>query len=186
MKDKKKFWDIYADSKTYRSFIGIKSLDLLYKFRDGKVNLGNWKVLYQSLYWEEGEDNKPISDFMSGIETIISASERARNIIKPIVNTQVEFLPINTEIGNYYAMNVKEIDCLDKKKSLIRYFDDGKRILHVVNYAFYMARIEGINIFRIKGVGLRVLVVNNDFKNFIEHEKLSGLIFLPLHIASEN
>lgn len=66
------------------------------------------------------------TDFFELIESgIITISERVYKDVKEL-NENIEFLPIKTDEGNYYAINVKKFtDCLDKEKSIFTLSDTG-------------------------------------------------------------
>ncbi len=167
-------WDILIDSNRHRTFdpgdtshaIELLNRPLRY----------SWKNVDLKLFQYEGEGQKPLADFMSGFD-VPAVSAKAEKIFRSILNQQVEFLPLRTEIGDYFALNVKFIDCLDVVHSAIERAENNGSIIGVDNYAFFPDRLVDINMFRIPQLGLSRLFVSDLFKEVYEENQLTGLIF---------
>jgi hypothetical protein len=122
------------------------------------------------------EEKLPIADFMNGI-VFISISEKAKSVLNVLMEDQVELLPLATEIGKYYEMNIHRIACLDEKKSVLKRPSSGKGILYAEKFAFNMEKIIGRNIFLSEELGFTKCFVSDFFKQTVEKNSLSGLKF---------
>jgi len=147
-----------------------------------------WPLVTMTLFeGDTGQKRKvakrPVPDFSNGY-AFDSCSERAKNIIESIAPGEIEFLPITTTVGQYYSMNIHEIDCLDENKSVIKWLPSG-RIMDVEKYALFWDRLEGQHIFIINKVGLNPTFVTNDFKELLESSNFPELYFLPVPLAGE-
>lgn len=112
-------------------------------------------------------------------------SEKALNILLPLLQTSIEYLPIiNVDNPNdkLYVINILEVlDCLDHEKSNIEYFLNSKRVMMLRSPIILRSDIlENKHIFRLKDApGLRIFV-SDDFKRLIEENNLIGLRFYSL------
>ena len=89
----------------------------------------------------------------------------------------VEFLPAFYQHITLYALNVVEvIDCLDHQKSEFEYFPDGG-IRRIKKYQLKSDLLHNKHIFKIPERIMGTTYVSDDFKNLIEQNGLSGLIF---------
>ena len=181
-------WIIRVESEKYRAFVlkgnrvvGQSLTNLMEKHRTGERVGEDWKTPEMILFpGEQGhevkESRKPIGDFFQGVISC-AISEKAQSIMCSIIDSQVEFLPISTEVGKYYEMNVKRIDCLDEERSEIKNFSDGT-ILRVIRYGFFWDCLDGINIFRVPGIP--PIFVSDIFKDLVEKNHLKGITFFPV------
>ena len=186
-------WIMQLDVENYRSFNSTAEFfDKWLRWRDKFLNPGSyaaeWEAVRMILF--EGnpgekrkEQRKPIPDFANGY-VVDSCSDRARRVIEPLVQGQIEFLPLTTPVGPYWEMNVQRLKCLDEEKSLVKRFKDGQ-IMRVIKYAFYWERLKGQHIFWIQEVGKHPTFVSDEFKRLVEENDLTGLEFLPVPLVEE-
>jgi hypothetical protein len=97
----------------------------------------------------------------------------------------VEFLPFETPVGPYYGLHVQYVDCLDISLAEVIRFQSSGRIIEVTKYAFYWEKPEGVHIFRLPELGLSRLFVSDEFKQVVEENGLTGLLFYPVLLAEE-
>jgi hypothetical protein len=177
-------WDILVDSDTYRVFDPkgpSRTIEFVKMFSSNEPLLDSWEIPDLGLFKYEGEEKKPLADFMSGFD-IMTISSNAMKILKKTVEKDVDFLPLRTEAGPYYALHVKVIDCLDKERSIVERARD-ESIIGVDKYAFDWDVLKNVNMFRVKELGLSRLLVSDIFKRTYEKNKLNGLIFYPVHLV---
>ena len=118
-------------------------------------------------------------------------SEKAWEVLKPLIQKDVEALPLIVEKeffgemgGDYYALNVLSIiTCLDESMSEFVKFSNGE-VMRIVKHVFMPESIEDVHFFRIKA-GNTVLYydfyVSEDFKNLVEKHNLKGLLFQKIN-----
>lgn len=188
---KKIFWDIIADSNTYRVFTTgwhvkkslefdkiLKSTDK-FGHRWSPIQLELWEAEYP-----EQEKKKPVADFMTCGLAIKVMSQNAKDSLEFLLSSQVELLPFQTPVGSYYGLHVNYVDCLDLPRVTAKYFSDG-RVMRVERYAFYWKKLENIHIFRLPELGLSRLFVSDEFKQIVEKKGLTGLEFYPVQLLAE-
>jgi len=188
MSDKLPFWIVHVDSNRYRSFAYTPSDWMNYSdiMNENRL-IGNiWNPPNLSLFSDPeyvGKEEKlPIADFMKGL-VFLSISEKAKSILYSLIKDQVELLPLKTEIGEYYELNIQRINCIDEKKSILKRPTSGNGILYVEKYAFLMEIITGRNILLAKELGFTKCFVSETFKQIVEQNSLSGLIFSTIPVT---
>ena len=142
---------------------------------DGRSLAAGWRPLKVNLY----KTTKVGNVFrLTGHLPVFDA--RAVEATQHAIGDYVEFLPIvhdEPELGELYLVNVTAVlDCLDRDKSAITYFDDGS-ILSVSTYAFDAKTVGATPLFRIKGLELKNIFASDSFKNLFEASGLTGLSF---------
>jgi len=173
-----------VDGNTYRSFISrgpSQIIEYVDMFKSNNPLIDSWEVPDFKTYQELGEEKKPIADFMGGFGIGPAVSFKAMDILRNLLEKDVELLPIKTEVGPYFALHVKLLDCLDRGQSKVRLARDGS-IIDVDIYALYWEILKNVNIFRINEIGLSMLFVSDAFKNKCDENNLKGLIFYPVTI----
>jgi hypothetical protein len=123
-----------------------------------------------------GSPEKSISDFPYLTSGTLICSDRALQVLLPIIADGVEVLPLQASVGSYQAIHVLEvIDCLDHDLSEFERLTSGN-ILRIVRYAFKPDYLKEKNIFKIperKGT----IFVSDLFKSFVEEQGLLGIVF---------
>jgi hypothetical protein len=178
----KPVWTIVSDSNKYRSFTIHDNSQYLHRLEilNRGQKLGNlWEPLYVELYHdEEGwEQNKPIGDFIQLFGP--SINKKARNILEPLIGNTVEFLPLETSTGLFWALNVSWINCLDLPRSDVKYFSNGK-VLSVERYSFFEERLKDIHMFHIIELRASGWFVSDEFRKAVEDNDFQGLLFYPV------
>ena len=146
-----------------------------------------WKPIELRLYSggpgeEVEEQSRTIPDYTHGVVGY-ALSARARLILDPLIASRVEFLPLLTEVGPYYNMNIRRVNGLDESLSVVTRYELGSRIMSVQAYAFHRKQIQGLHIFCLSEVGDTPIFVSNEFRNTVERNQLTGFIFVPVPLA---
>ena len=187
MNGKLPFWIMSRDSNRFRSFAYSSSdwMSYLESMKENKKIANIWKppklFLFSDIEHVGREEKLPIADFMNGL-VFISISEKAKSILVELMENQVELLPLDTEIGKYYELNIDRICCLDEQKCVLKRPSSGKGILHVEKYAFFINKIAGRNIFLSAELGFTKCFVSDVFRQTIEENSLSGLLFSAIPV----
>lgn len=128
----------------------------------------------------EPSPTKLSGDFPSlgGIPPVFS--ERAKNILEPLISDSVEFLPLACKDVPLYAVNVTRVlDCLDLSMSQFKRFSDG-RIMRVERYVFKRECLEGEHMFKIPQQVRNRIYVSEIFKQTVENARLQGMFFYAI------
>lgn len=189
------YWIVRLDPENYRVFTKganfQRNIDLSNLLRSGKSLPEIWDPVFLTLYQgdeqEDGdvirETSKSVPDFAGGMLGF-SVNEKAYSIIKPLISNQVVFLPLNTEVGLYYELDIQEINCVDTENSEKVLFSDGK-IMRITQYKFYEDKLEEKHIFKSSDAMLKPIFVSNEFKKLVEENKLTGLTFHPIPLIDK-
>lgn len=134
-------------------------------------------------------DNPPeVGDFpsVSNKRKVPMMSERAWNVLKPVIGDACEALPVAHPFhGTYYIIHViRTIDALDADASEVdRYSGGDQRIARIYRYAFRNELIEGKHIFKLPMMSGSGLIVNDVFRKAVEDNGLRGLRFNELPMS---
>lgn len=94
------------------------------------------------------------------LEDVVCVTQRVYDELQPILKDEVEFLPMKSDDGTYYVMNIINIiDCLDKESSKCNMTPNGL----IVNYeelVFDTKKLEGQHIFRIPELPFLIFVTD--------------------------
>jgi|SRR5579871_2008818 len=107
-------------------------------------------------------------------------SERALELLFPLIGDKIEALPLDSRKGKYYVVNVLNlIDALDESRSDIKRISGG-RIDVIVKHVFIPGATEGQHIFKLKQEPLGPVYVSPQFKKAVEDNRLDGLLLLEV------
>jgi hypothetical protein len=129
---------------------------------------------------------KPV-DFMTVFDPGGDAiSQRALDLITPLVGDKVEALPlecVDRPERRYYLLNLIDlVDCLDLERSELywdKYENTSEFIRWVYRYAFKPGSTDGHHLFRIVQRPMGSVLVSEEFKQLYEAHDLVGLDFYP-------
>jgi hypothetical protein len=178
-------WILTRDSTRFRSFTFNHTsftewMEYIEILLSGELFRDKWKPPKLFLYYDEeikgGGEESPVGDFMNGIGKF-SINVKALSILKPIIRNQVELLPLETSIGPYFELNIKQIACLDISKCDVVRFKSSERIKQINKYAFNDETIRGRNIFCSSELRGNTIFVSELFKNTVELNNLTGVEF---------
>lgn len=121
-----------------------KDLRTSNRFYKSKPMAKNWKP-FEVKRWAGR-----VGDFPSLYGFIPVFSQRAWDVLGPLLADVVEALPIKHPSGKaYYAINVLQVvDCLDRKRSQLEFSSSGK-VMGVEKYVFDPKRLPPFHMFKI-------------------------------------
>jgi len=123
--------------------------------------------------------SKRLRDFVSWMLSAPVVSQRAKEVLEPLIAPDVEILPlIQLRRKEYYAINVlRLVDCLDRKRSNIAYSPtDPSRIIYLSETFFLNDRLEDVPLFKIpETVG--EVYVTRPFVDLVIKNELAGAAF---------
>ena len=165
----------YACIEMVGDFIS-EVLPIVEKFNAGTSLAGEWKPIEIAFDMSRGN----ISDFPGLQESIPVFSRRAWEILGPLVNNDVEALPLICSQGEYFAINVLSIaDCLDQVRSSLTRRPDG-RVHKVSSYAFRFDCLHGKHVIKLSETKNLETLVSEDFVKLVNANFLSGATFTPI------
>ena len=138
----------------------------------------NWRELNFEFIYENSNDGKvPKGDFPNFMAGVLVFSKMAKDELDLFLTSEIEFLDIIIENELYYIANVVEIvDCLNIKKSKVKYFDNSKDIMEIQKYSLYKEKLINSMIFRIDNFKTEIFV-SDQFKKKVESSNLLGFKF---------
>jgi hypothetical protein len=127
----------------------------------------------------QGEMTK--GDFPSFYAVGVVFSERALQVLSPLIQNSVQVIPLQSVEEHLYLIHVTEVvDCLDIERSEVDYILGGEHISHIKHYEFKnLELLEEIGIFEIQDLRASTFVTD-EFKKIVEEHDLKGLLWKPL------
>lgn len=140
---------------------------------NGEPKLTTWKtpdlVWFTNEFTQGDEQDGDFLKFRGGAPVV---TERVKNLLTPLINSCVEFLPVNVEGETRYLINIVcVLDLMDKSKSTFKVYGDGT--IGPCQQAYLKAPDETKPIFKVLGYLPRVFVTQS-LQAFIEQNQLSG------------
>ena len=170
-----KIWQLNFEVDLYDNLVPVPKLSVeeLQTF-DGRSHLSHWSPLH--LARMEPEKGLPLSDAPGFVFPVFS--HRALDCLKPLIEPNIEILPLDFDGGNYFGINVTTVlDAVDYEKSIYKTFRDGKRIMSFKKYSFIPSVVDGVPIFKITDEKVRYAFVSDAFRDIVEKNKLTGFLF---------
>jgi len=129
---------------------------------------------------EQGPKGMPTGDCPYLESQVPVLSQRAVDALGALLTDNGEVLPLRYDEGSYYAYNVtRVVDALDKERSEIDYFDDG-RVLDIDHHVFDLTRLRGVTIFKVPETAHRDVFVTTAFVRAVQEARLTGFKFVKL------
>lgn len=106
-------------------------------------------------------------------------SQQARACFVSLDLPSVGFIPIKINGERWWCLDVdRVVDCLDKKKSVIEYFEDGCGVMRIAKYVFTRSVIADPVIFRIPENRPPMLFVTESVRQAVMNAALAGFEFI--------
>ncbi|EKS8378253.1 imm11 family protein [Bacillus cereus group sp. MYBK65-1] len=186
-----KIWQLKSSTDDYESFQLLNYEEDKKYFKtsfNSMVSLSDsWTPKFIEVKDEGKLSDSPIFWGKSGVQII---SEKAKNVLEPIVGDNIEFLPLIHKQTNkkYYAMHVlRVLEALDTNKTIFDKLSSGL-IIGCEKFVFipYVVQHEPIFKLNINGkVHPNYLLVLDQFKNAILESELKGFQFTEVWDSEE-
>ncbi|PUA27287.1 MAG: hypothetical protein B0W54_11840 [Cellvibrio sp. 79] len=141
---------------------------------NGESKLNQWKS--PNVVWVEDEftsSQYQEGDFTKFSGGAIALSEKAYNVLKPVMGTQAEFLPVQNENKQWYLLNVLNVqNLMDTSRSKFKIYEDG-HIGPCTHAYINPPDSSNIGIFLVKGYFPNIFIISN-VKDEIEKAGLTG------------
>jgi hypothetical protein len=165
------YYQIIPDSDTYDS-LRIKaenSLDIYHSLSCQKL-IEKWSPVPVGLV-----KMKLRGDFQS-MSGFVTFNEKARVLLKPVLENFVQILPLEYKEGKFYVLNILGKASLDSERAEVERTSSG-RIIEIDKYVFKEETVIGKHIFKPEELPYSNPIVSDVFKGFVEKNGLEGLIF---------
>jgi hypothetical protein len=131
---------------------------------------------WQTLYMLRTEPKKHSDFFEIEQSDVIAISQKAADCLKQLIASTIELLPIETDAGKYYALNVLNfVDCLNRKESVYVAAKDGV-IASYSSLEFFQDKIPKHGFFKIPELPYCTFV-SDYVLDECEENFLQGLVF---------
>ena len=171
-----KIWKLSADLDKYDDLCPKTpfTADELQAF-DGRSLKASWKPLPVEPMEQKKKHKR--GDYPGF--TIPVLSERALQILQPLIENSSEELELVFDEKKYTAINVTAVlDVVDYEKSIYKTFSDGRKIMFFRKYAFRVCEeLKQHHIFKILDESKNKPFVSDAFKQAVEENGLTGFEF---------
>lgn len=168
------WWLDYHPAFNTLKFIHSDDFSAFENFKFGVSLKENWIPLKMS-YHDVGRH----SDFVYRLNGALFVSDKAKEMIDSFVSkNDIEFLPVHTNEGEYYTLNVLNVlDCIDENKSVEDRLPSGK-LVGYKEMEFICDAVKDQPIFRVKmpqnDTILTEIFVSDQVRNLILDSDLKG------------
>jgi hypothetical protein len=124
----------------------------------------------------------PKGDFPSLYGTEVIFSQRALEVLEPLVQGSVQIIPLHCEEDQLYLIHITTVvDCLDRKRSEIKWLSghEGEIVFQIRRNVFHGEGLIEKAIFKIPEL-FSSTFVSDRFKSIVEEHELQGLRWEPL------
>lgn len=175
--------NVYSLSLDVDHYQSLELVDLdsdweaMYKF-DGN-SIEEWQPLRAKVFFDdELETQLPPGDFPSLFADEPALSQRAVQVLRPLIEGNGQLLPLQCTGGEYFILNVTNVvDALDERQSEIVRFPDGKRVLDIKRFVFVPAKLQNVDIFKLPQQPLGRVFVTDGFVKTVRDAGLVGINF---------
>ncbi len=142
----------------------------------------HWFSIQAKIYREDGDLEKPASDFPSFGAGRPIFSAQAVGALQDILLPNGEILPLTFEGKQdiYFAFNTTQvIDALDEENSELERFSSG-RVMRIIRHEFFSNKVEEATIFKIPQSARSLVYVTDKFVERVNKAGLTGFDFVSL------
>ncbi|EAZ92074.1 imm11 family protein [Crocosphaera chwakensis] len=176
-----KIWDIDNDVKNFVgvNFVSDDGGELQFcpdwPYFEGQRLGEDWSFPYRVKLLED----KPVGDFIGLDSGLLFCDSYALIKLKPYIIKEVEIIPTNVDGLDLNILNITNlIDCLDKEKSVIEYFDEIEQgIMDVEKYVFKEELLENVTHFKLPQLTRSSIFGTDKFYSKVKEYGLTGLKF---------
>lgn len=125
-------------------------------------------------------ESEPIGDFAYLTAGALVARRQVVEKFPSALRSEIQLIPVAISGGKdeYYVLNVTNvIDALDEEGSEIKYFPSSRRVYRVTRYVFRESLLNDACLFKVPQLVRTDIYATPRFREFVEKEKLSGLLF---------
>ncbi|ENQ3108573.1 hypothetical protein SAMN04488168_101418 [Bacillus sp. 491mf] len=181
-----KIWELRSSFDDYKSFqlLNYKE-DKKYfkgKFNSTAVLLDSWGEIFIECIEEGNQSDCP---HFWGETGSIMISEKAKNLLEPLIGTNVEFLPLVYNKTNkvYYLIHVLNVlDAIDSNKAIFKKLSSGL-IIGCEKFAFIPSVVQNEMIFKLyinEKIHPNYILVSDEFRNAVLESDLKGFEFIEV------
>ncbi len=175
--------NVYSVSLDVDHYQSLELVDLdsdweaMYKF-DGNPIEERQPLRVTVFFDDELEKQLPPGDFPSLFAGVPALSQRAVQVLRPLIEDDGQLLPLQCAGGEYFILNLTNfVDALDERQSEIVRFPDGKKVLDIKRFGFVPAKLQNVDIFKLPQLPLGQVFVTDGFVKTVRDEGLVGIDF---------
>jgi hypothetical protein len=147
---------------------------------DGKPRAEAWQPIRVRLVKFDRKRLQPCDFLYGGGADLLPMTQRARERIESHIQRYGEFLPLESDEGNFCTFHVTHfLDALDERASNVLYAsDEPGYVLMIHKHVFRPERLTGAWMFKLpQSDGRGAIYVTDPFVNFIRASGLTGIDF---------
>ncbi|KEK20309.1 hypothetical protein BAMA_17905 [Bacillus manliponensis] len=181
-----KIWQLKSSTDDYQTFQLLNYEEDKGYFKNtfnSTVSLsGSWTPKFIEITDEGYQSDCPIFWGKSGVQII---SEKAKQVLEPLVGNNVEFLPLIHKTTNekYYAIHILHVlDALDINNTIFKKLSSGL-IIGCEKFVFIPSVVQNEMIFKVyinKRVHPNYFFVSDEFRNAVLESDLKGFEFVEV------
>ncbi|MBE5951418.1 MAG: hypothetical protein E7260_07450 [Lachnospiraceae bacterium] len=169
-----KIWILDCDVNEYENLLWEEELNLdeIRSF-DGRKKEQDWRPIKVKCMYGRKKGNT------FGFSAHIPVFDKtAVNVLSDFLEGNAEILPLESEDGEFYSINITNIlDCIDYENSIFKTFRDGKTIMRFIKYEFVESKVCNQHLFKICDGKLRRPFVSDEFRTRVIESGLLGFKF---------
>ena len=174
------YWTLTFHEEKYRSVAPIKEAGWgTWRGLVTESSIHNWKPVQVGFRKSKGPDDRLIGDFFYIPSSIPILTERALNLLKPLIESQVALLPlIFGEATLWIAYPTTIVDCYDKVASDFHTLELPDKVVYgsAKNLVFHTGCVDDLHIFQLDVLKSNT-TVSDEFKRIVDDNGLGGFMF---------
>jgi len=128
----------------------------------------------------------PLGDCPYFAAVILIVSEKLKGLIQAFTDDELEFLPVDIDgQPGYSYMNVLcMLDALDQKNSELKRFEEGGKIMYVIQARYHEKIVDGHHIFLLPNY--HGVYISEDLKKYLQDNNVQGVTYRDTTERVEN
>ncbi len=128
----------------------------------------------------------PLGDCPYFVTEILIVSEKLKGLIQSFTDDEIEFLPVDIDgQPGYSYMNVLcMLDALDQKNSELKRFEEGGKIMYVIQARYHEKIVDGHHIFLLPNY--HGVYISEDLKKYLQDNNVQGVTYRDTTERVEN
>ncbi|MED1092697.1 imm11 family protein [Bacillus paramycoides] len=187
-----KIWQLKSSTNDYQTF-QLSNYEEDKKYFKNAFNStislsDSWVAKFIEIIDEGDQSDCPIFWGKSGVQII---SEKAKQILEPLVGNNVEFLPLihKTENEKYNVIHVlRVLDALNVDNTIFKKLNSGL-IIGCEEFSFIPSVVQNEMVFKVyinKKIHPNYLLVSDEFRNMVLESDLKGFEFVEVWDSESN
>lgn len=181
-----KIWELRVDADKFYclTLVNDQEWNKFANMFDGRKLEASWEPFDVRIIDEK--KRKKMGDALYLSPNVPVLNLKALDAINDLIQSYVEILPLYSENGVLYALNVINIiDCIDYENAEFERYPDTGKIMWCKKYAFNKEALEGQHIFKTIDTPRSRALVSDEFRDRVQNKKLKGFEFVEVWSSGE-